>query len=159
MTVYDAEDRPHPRQLREAFARFQRLPHEVVCLQAALVIDNKRPNWLSRSFAIEYAALFDALLPTLAAFGMPLPLGGTSNHFRRAALERAGGWDPFNVTEDADLGIRLARLGYRCATLDLPTLEDAPTSLRTWTKQRTRWFKGWMRLVKADRLLLKMLDS
>ncbi len=144
VTVYDAEDRPHPQQLREAFAAFRRLPGRVACLQSPLVIDNERPNWLSRSFAIEYAALFDGLLPALTAFRMPLPLGGTSNHFRRAALERAGGWDPYNVTEDADLGIRLARLGYRCATITLPTLEDAPTGLRTWMRQRTRWFKGWM---------------
>ena len=144
VTVYDAEDRPHPQQLREAFAAFRRLPGRVACLQSPLVIDNERPNWLSRSFAIEYAALFDGLLPALTAFRMPLPLGGTSNHFRRAALERAGGWDPYNVTEDADLGIRLARLGYRCATITLPTLEDAPTGLRTWLPQRTRWFKGWM---------------
>ena len=79
---------------------------------------------------------------------MPLPLGGTSNHFRRAALVEVGGWDPFNVTEDADLGLRLARFGYRSATLDLPTLEEAPATLRPWMRQRTRWFKGWMRLVK-----------
>jgi glycosyltransferase XagB len=144
ITVYDAEDRPHPQQLREAFVRFRRCPPDVVCLQSPLVIDNRRPNWLSRSFAVEYAALFDALLPVLARWRMPLPLGGTSNHFRHAALTKAGGWDPFNVTEDADLGVRLSRLGYRCATLELPTLEDAPTGLRTWRRQRTRWFKGWM---------------
>jgi cellulose synthase/poly-beta-1,6-N-acetylglucosamine synthase-like glycosyltransferase len=144
VTVYDAEDRPNPLQLREAFAVFRRSPADLVCLQSPLVIDNRTPNWLSRSFAVEYAALFDALLPVLARWRMPLPLGGTSNHFRHAALMKAGGWDPFNVTEDADLGVRLARLGYRCATLELPTLEDAPTSLGTWRRQRTRWFKGWM---------------
>jgi hypothetical protein len=88
--------------------------------------------------------LFDGLLPTLAAFEMPLPLGGTSNHFRRRALEVVGGWDPYNVTEDADLGLRLARFGYRAQTIDLPTLETAPTTLGAWRKQRTRWFKGWM---------------
>lgn len=144
VTVYDAEDRPHPGQLREAFATFARSPPDVVCLQSPLLIDNERPNWLSRSFAIEYAALFDGLLPTLAAHGLPLPLGGTSNHFRRSALEAVGGWDPFNVTEDADLGLRLARFGYRSATLDLPTLEDAPDTTPAWFRQRTRWSKGWM---------------
>jgi cellulose synthase/poly-beta-1,6-N-acetylglucosamine synthase-like glycosyltransferase len=75
---------------------------------------------------------------------MPIPLGGTSNHFRRSALEAVGGWDPFNVTEDADLGLRLARLGYRSGTLDLPTLEEAPAAVGPWLRQRTRWFKGWM---------------
>lgn len=144
VTVYDAEDRPHPAQLREAFAVFSDAPPDLACLQSPLVIDNEPHNWLSRSFAIEYAALFDAILPTLAVHGMPLPLGGTSNHFRREALEDAGGWDPYNVTEDADLGIRLARLGYRSGTLDLPTFEDAPTAAGAWIRQRTRWLKGWM---------------
>jgi cellulose synthase/poly-beta-1,6-N-acetylglucosamine synthase-like glycosyltransferase len=144
ITVYDAEDRPHPHQLREAYAAFREAGPDVACFQSSLVIDNAQAGWLAQLFAIEYAALFDGLLPALAAFGMPLPLGGTSNHFRRAALEHVGGWDPFNVTEDADLGVRLARFGYRAATLSLPTLEEAPTALGPWVRQRTRWFKGWM---------------
>ena len=144
VTVYDAEDRPHPAQLREAFAAFGRAGDDLACLQSALVVDNGGDGWLARLFAIEYAALFDGLLPALAALGMPLPLGGTSNHFRRAALDAVGGWDPFNVTEDADLGLRLARLGYRAGTLALPTLEEAPAAFRPWLYQRTRWFKGWM---------------
>ena len=144
VTVYDAEDRPHPCQLHEAFATFARSGPELACLQSALAVDNGDDSWLARLFAIEYAALFDGLLPALARLGMPVPLGGTSNHFRRDALEAVGGWDPFNVTEDADLGLRLARFGYRCGTLDLPTLEEAPAELRPWLRQRTRWFKGWM---------------
>ncbi len=149
VAIYDAEDQPHPDQLREAHAIFSRSPPELACLQAAIVVDNSGASWLARLFAIEYSALFDGLLPTLAALGMPLPLGGTSNHFRRRALEEVGGWDPYNVTEDADLGLRLARFGYRSATFDLPTLEEAPSSLGSWMRQRTRWFKGWMRLVNA----------
>jgi cellulose synthase/poly-beta-1,6-N-acetylglucosamine synthase-like glycosyltransferase len=144
VTVYDAEDRPHPRQLREAYATFSASGPEVACLQAGLVIDNGHQGWLPLLFSIEYAALFDGLLPALASLKMPLPLGGTSNHFRRIALEAVGGWDPYNVTEDADLGLRLARFGYRCGTLDMATLENAPTRLWPWVKQRTRWFKGWM---------------
>ena len=144
VAVYDGEDEPHPLQLREAYATFARSPPELACLQSALSIDNSNASPLAHLFAIEYSALFDGLLPTLAALGMPLPLGGTSNHFRRAALEDVGGWDPFNVTEDADLGLRLARFGYRSATIGLPTLEEAPVSLRPWIRQRTRWFKGWM---------------
>jgi len=144
VTVYDAEDRPHPAQLREAYDAFRASGPDVACFQAPLVINNGRANWLTLSFAVEYAALFDGLLPLLAGLRMPLPLGGTSNHFRREALERVGGWDPYNVTEDADLGIRLARFGYRCLTLDLPTLEEAPLRLGAWVGQRTRWFKGWL---------------
>ena len=144
VTVYDAEDRPHPGQLREAHATFATAGPELACVQASLVIDNASAGWLPLMFAVEYAALFDGLLPTLAAHAMPLPLGGTSNHFRRAALEAVGGWDPFNVTEDADLGLRFARFGYRALTMPLATHEDAPVTFRAWLNQRTRWFKGWM---------------
>jgi cellulose synthase/poly-beta-1,6-N-acetylglucosamine synthase-like glycosyltransferase len=144
VTVYDAEDRPHPQQLREAHDAFSRAGPELACVQAPLLIDNGQAGMLARYFTLEYAALFDGLLPTLAALHMPLPLGGTSNHFRRAALEQVGGWDPFNVTEDADLGMRLARFGYRCDTITRPTFEEAPVAPRVWLKQRTRWFKGWL---------------
>ena len=157
VTVYDAEDQPHPQQLREAYATFARSPHEIACLQATLAVDNGDASLLARLFAIEYSALFDGLLPTLAALDMPLPLGGTSNHFRREALVEVGGWDPFNVTEDADLGLRLARFGYRSGTIDLPTFEEAPATLGPWMRQRTRWFKGWMRPVKT--LILRFLNQ
>ena len=144
VTIYDAEDQPHPGQLREAFAAFSRAGPDLACLQAPIIIHEPGARFIARLFSIEYAALFDGLLPALATLGLPLPLGGTSNHFRREALERTGGWDPFNVTEDADLGIRLARFGYRTATITLPTLEEAPASTGDWLRQRTRWFKGWM---------------
>ncbi len=144
VTVYDAEDQPHPQQLRMAYATFLHAPHEIACLQATLAVDNGDASLLARLFAIEYSALFDGLLPALAALDMPLPLGGTSNHFRREALVEVGGWDPFNVTEDADLGLRLARFGYRAGTIDLQTFEEAPATFWPWMRQRTRWFKGWM---------------
>ncbi|MEB2844701.1 glycosyltransferase [Endobacterium cereale] len=144
LTIYDAEDRPHSQQLREAFQRFRESDDDIACLQAPLVITNAQQSAFSAIFALEYSGLFRALLPMLAAYRLPLPLGGTSNHFRTKTLIDAGGWDPFNVTEDADLGLRLYRRGYRTATIDRQTLEDAPTSLRVWLGQRTRWYKGWM---------------
>jgi len=144
LVIYDAEDRPHPNQLQEAHAHFQAAAADVACLQAPLVVTNAGQSWLSALFALEYAALFRGLLPMLAAHRLPLPLGGTSNHFRTDLLRAAGGWDPYNVTEDADLGMRLHRLGYRAEVLKRPTLEDAPTERPVWIKQRTRWFKGWM---------------
>ncbi|MFD1745287.1 glycosyltransferase family 2 protein [Rhizobium helianthi] len=143
VAVYDAEDRPHPKQLLEAHQRFRRVPREVACLQAPLVIANLGESTVSALFAMEYAALFRGILPMLAWMKMPLPLGGTSNHFRTTVLREVGGWDPFNVTEDADLGMRLFRSGYRSQTLRYQTLEDAPTSYAVWLGQRTRWFKGW----------------
>lgn len=144
LVIYDAEDRPHPGQLREAHARFSSLPPDVACLQAPLVITNAGSSWISALFALEYSALFRGLLPMLAHYRLPLPLGGTSNHFRTDVLKQVGGWDPFNVTEDADLGLRLFRLGYRSAVLRRQTLEDAPVRLSVWMGQRTRWFKGWV---------------
>lgn len=144
VTIYDAEDRPHPQQLREAYQSFCLGPPDLVCLQAPLVIANAGESWISAIFALEYSALFRRLLPALGFHRMPLPLGGTSNHFRTRALIESGGWDPYNVTEDADLGMRLYRMGYRAATLTLPTFEDAPVSFRVWVGQRTRWYKGWL---------------
>lgn len=144
VTVYDAEDRPAPDQLRRAAGLFAQAEAELACLQARLVIDNAEDSWLTRQFAIEYDALFRRLLPTYGRLGIPLPLGGTSNHFRVDILRAVGGWDPYNVTEDADLGIRLARRGYRCAAFDSDTFEEAPHSVRAWRAQRTRWFKGWI---------------
>lgn len=142
--VYDAEDVPEPDQLRRAAASFARQPEAVVCLQARLTIDNTDDCWMTRFFTLEYAALFDVLNPALARWGLPVPLGGTSNHFRTAALRRIGGWDAWNVTEDADLGLRLARFGYRTADLPSSTFEEAPRTLSAWMRQRTRWLKGFM---------------
>ncbi len=144
LVIYDAEDRMDPLQLEEAWRAFETGPPDIACLQAPLVITNIRENWLSALFAVEYAGLFRVLLPRLAAARLPMPLGGTSNHFRRRVLQEVGGWDPFNVTEDADLGLRLYRRGYRCGVLSRPTYEEAPAEIGAWLGQRTRWFKGWL---------------
>jgi cellulose synthase/poly-beta-1,6-N-acetylglucosamine synthase-like glycosyltransferase len=143
VALYDAEDWPDPMQLAEAWQRFRASGPELAVLQAPLVISNPGESLIARMFAFEYSALFHGLLPWLSRHGLMLPLGGTSNHFRRAALEAVGGWDPFNVTEDADLGTRLARFGYQAETISAPTYEQAPTRLSVWLPQRTRWFKGW----------------
>ena len=160
VVLYDAEDRPHPMQLQEAWLRFSTSDENLACLQAPLVIANGAQGWLSSMFAFEYAALFRGLLPFLSRGRLLFPLGGTSNHFRRAALEHVGGWDPYNVTEDADLGTRLRRFGYRCEMITHPTCEDGPTMTRDWISQRTRWFKGWMQtwLVHMRRPLVLLRD-
>lgn len=144
VVVFDAEDEPEPGQLREAFRRFYFSGPELGCLQARLNIYNVRASLITRQFTLEYTALFDALLPAVEHLRLPLPLGGTSNHFRRHVLDECGGWDPYNVTEDADLGFRLARLGYCVAMLNSTTWEEAPPTIRGWTGQRSRWLKGWM---------------
>jgi len=143
VVIYDAEDAPAPDQLRRAAARFQADPG-VDCLQARLAIDNIDDSWLTRMFAMEYAALFDIINPGLAALNAPIALGGTSNHFRAEVLRRVGGWDAWNVTEDADLGLRLARFGRRVGALESDTCEEAPADFRNWFGQRRRWLKGWM---------------
>ncbi|MGE0678775.1 glycosyltransferase family 2 protein [Pseudolabrys sp.] len=144
LVIYDAEDRPESDQLRRALGVFRRNGDALACVQACLTIDNTGDNWLSAMFTAEYAGQFDVFLPALAALNLPLPLGGSSNHFRTAALRKVGGWDPYNVTEDADLGMRLARFGYRSDVIDAATYEEAPARLRPWLRQRTRWFKGWL---------------
>lgn len=144
LVVYDAEDVPDPGQLREAAERFARASIRTACLQGRLVIDNAGDTWLTRCFAIEYAALFDVLGPALAAWRMPTPLGGTSTHFRTRVLRELRGWDAWNVTEDADLGIRLALAGYHVGDLPSSTYEEAPKHLKSWLRQRTRWMKGFL---------------
>jgi glycosyltransferase XagB len=144
IAVFDAEDRPDPGQLRAALDAFRRYGADVACAQASLCIHNFEESWLSCVFATEYAGQFDVFLPGLAAMRMPLPLGGSSNHFRTAALREVGGWDAWNVTEDADLGFRLARFGYRSVTFDSTTNEEAPIRFKAWLGQRSRWMKGWM---------------
>jgi cellulose synthase/poly-beta-1,6-N-acetylglucosamine synthase-like glycosyltransferase len=144
LVVYDAEDLPDPGQLRLAANRFARSGPELGCLQARLAIDNDRDGFLAACFAIEYAALFDVVNPGLAANRMPVPLGGTSNHFRVEALRMLSGWDAWNVTEDADLGLRLALQGFDVGDLPVTTWEEAPVTFGNWFGQRKRWMKGFL---------------
>lgn len=144
VVVFDAEDRPQAQQLRRAAEAFARGSADTACVQAQLNIYNPQQGWFARQFTIEYSALFDAILPALENLRLPVPLGGTSNHFRREMLVALGGWDPFNVTEDADLGIRLARSGFKTKVIASTTWEEAPTTFKVWLPQRTRWLKGWM---------------
>ncbi|NJC42424.1 hypothetical protein GGQ87_002719 [Brevundimonas alba] len=150
VTVYDAEDEPHPLQLREAAARFAGdAGGRLACLQAPLRIRRGRRGadaspFVDRQFAAEYASLFETILPGMARLGLPFPLGGTSNHFRVDVLRAVGGWDAFNVTEDADLGFRLWAEGWRLGVIGLPTWETPPGGLADWLPQRCRWLKGYM---------------
>ncbi len=144
VTIFDAEDRPEPLQLRRAAIAFQQVPSNVVCLQAKLAFFNHEQNIITNWFTTEYAMWFEQMLPGLVRQDAPIPLGGTSNHFRAAVLTELGGWDPFNVTEDADLGVRLHRFGYRTLVLDSVTLEEANSDAINWLKQRSRWYKGYL---------------
>jgi glycosyltransferase XagB len=146
VAIYDAEDIPASGQLRLAAETFAAATSAIVCLQARLAFYNADENWFTRQLAIEYAVLYDLMLPVLARLGMPLPLGGTSNHFRIDALRRLGAWDPHNVTEDADLGLRLARFGWRAAVIASTTGEEAACRWGVWLRQRARWLKGWMQV-------------
>lgn len=141
--VWDAEDAPAPDQIEAVVDRFRTAPAEVACLQGVLDFYNRRRNWLSRCFAIEYAAWFRVVLPGLARLGLVLPLGGTTIFLRRQALEEVGRWDAHNVTEDADLGVRLARFGYRTELIDTVTEEEANSWAWPWVRQRSRWLKGY----------------
>ena len=161
LVIYDAEDRPEPSQLRDAFHAFRVSPPNLATVQARLNIYNPEDSWLTRQFALEYSALFDGILPALDRLELPIPLGGTSNHFRVSALQWLMAWDPYNVTEDADLGIRLARSGYRCRVIAATTFEEAPRRFGSWVRQRTRWLKGfvqtWLVHMRKPRTLWREL--
>lgn len=144
VTLYDAEDVPDPLQLRRAAIAFRRAPAEVGCLQARLGYFNERQNLLTRWFSMEYDQWFGAVLPAVQHAGCVVPLGGTSSHLPVRVWREVGGWDEHNVTEDADLGVRLARYGYRTMILDSMTLEEANSDVINWIRQRSRWYKGYL---------------
>lgn len=140
--IYDAEDNPDPDQLRKAAIVFQRSDKDVVCLQSKLNFFNANENTLTKWFSIEYANWYEFYLQGLDWIEAPIPLGGTSNHFRKESLDELGRWDPYNVTEDADIGIRLARQHKKTELIDSHTYEEAPISVKSWVRQRSRWYKG-----------------
>lgn len=145
VTIFDAEDQPDPLQLRRAVHVFTHIDDDsVVCVQGKLSFHNSRDNILTEWFTADYGIWFGFLLPGMMVSRAPIPLGGTSNHFRRDVLDRIGAWDPFNVTEDADLGVRIADSGYRTAVLDSVTLEEANVDAINWIRQRSRWYKGYL---------------
>jgi cellulose synthase/poly-beta-1,6-N-acetylglucosamine synthase-like glycosyltransferase len=154
VVIFDAEDRPDPGQLRDAVAAFELntfireridpATPELACVQAALAYFNADYDALTRMFAIEYSHWFDAMLPGMDGTGIPIPLGGTSNHFRTSTLREIGGWDAYNVTEDADLGLRISNRGFAVGTIDSTTAEEACAVVAPWIRQRTRWIKGYM---------------
>lgn len=142
--VYDAEDRPDPMQLKKAYVAFNKINSKVVCLQCKLNYYNSTQNLLTRLFTVEYGLWFDLILPGLQSMNTTIPLGGTSNHFRTSALRYLDGWDPFNVTEDCDLGTRLFKNSFQTAIVDSTTYEEANSRYGSWLKQRSRWIKGYL---------------
>ncbi|MEL6337254.1 MAG: glycosyltransferase family 2 protein, partial [Pseudomonadota bacterium] len=159
--ILDAEDCPAPGQLRAVAEAFAAAPPEVGCVQCQLSYHNARENWISRCFHLEYAIWFDVLLRGWERLGLPVPLGGTSVYFRRDALVESGAWDAHNVTEDADLGMRLHRHGWRTRLIDSTTLEEANARAWPWIRQRSRWLKGylltWLSHMRAPRMLWRDL--
>jgi len=147
VVIYDAEDRPEADQLKRALIAFRKGGDDMVCVQAALNYFNRNENFLTRMFTLEYSFWFDYVLPGLDRLRLPIPLGGTSNHFRTDALKELGGWDPFNVTEDADLGIRASAQGYRVGVVNSTTFEEANNNTWNWIRQRSRWIKGYIQTV------------
>jgi glycosyltransferase XagB len=144
VTIFDAEDIPEPDQLKKAVAAFEAGGDTLMCVQAALNYFNSHENYLTRMFTLEYTYWFDCLLPGLDRLKLPIPLGGTSNHFRLDKLWELGGWDPFNVTEDADLGIRASANGFTVGVIRSTTYEEANKAFKNWLRQRSRWIKGYM---------------
>ena len=144
LTIYDAEDVPDTDQLKKVVTLFNKLPEQYICVQSALNYFNRNENFLTRMFTLEYSFWFDYMLPGLDTLDIPIPLGGTSNHFKLDALLELGAWDPFNVTEDADLGVRAYAKGYKVALVNSTTYEEANNEPINWIRQRSRWIKGYM---------------
>lgn len=144
VVIYDAEDRPDPDQLKKAYLAFKKLAPNYICIQAKLNYYNSKQNILTKWFTQEYSMWFEILLPGVVRLRMPVPLGGTSNHFKTDAIKKVGAWDPYNVTEDADLGVRIFKEGYVTAVMDSRTWEEANSRLGSWLRQRSRWIKGYM---------------
>ncbi len=163
LTIYDAEDWPERDQLRKAVVAFRRLSTQVACLQCKLNYHNYDTNLLTRLFTLEYTAWYDVFLPGLRALRGVIPLGGTSNHFRVPVLRQVAGWDAYNVTEDCDLGVRLARAGFTTELLDSTTWEEACADPRAWLKQRSKWTKGYLQTfvchTRTPRQLLRGLGA
>ena len=160
ITIYDAEDKPHPQQLKQVVAKFGCSSKDIVCIQARLGFYNRNQNVLTNLFSFDYNLLYGFILRGLEKLGLPIPLGGTSNHFIKEKLLELGGWDAFNVTEDADLGIRIYQQGLKTKIIDSLTLEEAPISMFSWIKQRSRWIKGHiltslLHLINGNNLSLK----
>ncbi|MEO1643031.1 MAG: glycosyltransferase [Pseudomonadota bacterium] len=159
--IFDAEDRPHPNQLKQAYSKFCGGDETLACIQAPLIGANADRSLIAAHWSLEYAVQFRFLLPALAALRAPIPIGGTSNHFRKSRLIAAGGWDAYNVTEDADLGLRFSRLGWRVGVIGKGTLEDAPTRFSIWKAQRSRWIKGfiqtWLVLMRRPSAAIRQM--
>ncbi len=144
LAIYDAEDVPDSDQLKKVVCQFRKLPEDFVVLQGALNYFNKNENLLTRMFTLEYSYWFDYMLTGLETLDVPIPLGGTSNHFKLNKLIELGAWDPFNVTEDADLGLRVYDKGLKVGVVNSTTLEEANNEFFNWIRQRSRWIKGYM---------------
>ncbi len=143
LVIYDAEDKPDTDQLKKAYLAYQKLDDHIVCIQAKLNYYNTEQNLLTKLFTAEYSLWFDVILPGLQSIDTIIPLGGTSNHFKTKRLVELGGWDPFNVTEDCDLGVRIFKKGYKTSIIDSTTYEEANSQLNNWIRQRSRWIKGY----------------
>jgi len=160
LVIFDAEDVPQPDQLKKALYAFENSDPSTICFQAALNYFNRDQNLLTRLFTLEYSYWFDYMLPGLFRLNLPIPLGGTSNHFKVKELREIGGWDPFNTTEDADLGIRAAAQGYRVGIIRSTTFEEANSQVWNWIRQRSRWIKGYMQTsLVYNRHPLRMLKT
>jgi len=144
LVIYDAEDEPEPDQLKKAYLAFKNSDESYICFQGALNYFNMNQNLLTKLFTLEYSYWFDYMLPGLYSMNLPIPLGGTSNHFKVDKLKEIGGWDPFNTTEDADLGIRASAESYKVGIIRSTTYEEATSKVWNWIRQRSRWVKGYM---------------
>ncbi len=141
ITIYDAESRPEPNQVIKAVEILEKEKGKT-CLQSIIRIENAKENEITSFFASEFWDWYDKRMVNLHKRGIPFGLGGNSFFLATETLKEVGGWDPFNVTEDAELTVRLIKNNVDIKLMNSITHEACPSTMKNWIKQRTRWSKG-----------------
>ncbi|PID52281.1 MAG: hypothetical protein CR972_02285 [Candidatus Moraniibacteriota bacterium] len=147
VTIFDAEDEIHPDILNVVNTAMIQNHADIV--QSGVQLMNFNSNWYSLFNVMEYYFWFKSVLHFFANNGM-IPLGGNTVFFKKHWLERVGGWDEKNLTEDADIGIRMSAAGARTKVIydeEHVTREETPPSVAQFIKQRTRWNQGFIQVL------------
>ena len=160
VTIFDAEDEPHPDILN--IINTTMLNNDVDVVQSGVQLMNHNTKWFCFLNVLEYFFWFKSSMHFFAQVGMT-PLGGNTVFVRRELMEQLGGWDETCLTEDADLGIRLNISHARMRIIyddEFVTREETPHTVAQFIKQRTRWNQGFLQILfKGEWLKLERFSQ
>jgi cellulose synthase/poly-beta-1,6-N-acetylglucosamine synthase-like glycosyltransferase len=146
VAVVDADSVIAPDALVEAAARFT--APEVAAVCATVKVRNRRAllgMWLHIEQLFN-SVLRAAFVKVNATIVTPGPL----SVYRRAALDRVGGFSPDGYSEDVDIALRLIAAGYRVDAAPRAISETTmPVSARGFVRQRLRFTRGWIHVFRA----------